>query len=367
MVFAQLRGILDAGPGFRTGQIVLAGIGIPEGRYDTDARMIDFHRRVIARLAAIPGVTEAAGGVGIPFGRRARFQRATENLPLAERPRAVVGVASPGLMRLLGIAVIRGRELTSVDREGQPYVALVNRKFVERYGSGVGDHLRVGFWNGHMRPWPEVTVVGEVADARNLGIDRSPEPAIYLSSLQVPMEGFLYFARTPLAASSLTSQFRQAVWSEDPQLERVTPRPLAPYVERELESRRAALWLLAAFSALALAVASVGLAAAIGAWVTESQTSLGIRMALGDTPGGILRRVLAVCWRITGAGLLLSLPTSLFVSSLLRAWQPGFAPVPWIACVDAAGLLFACATVAALPAASRAARLDPVELLRRAQ
>jgi predicted permease len=366
MVFAELRGILQAGPGFRTGQIVIAGIGLPEARYDTDARMIDFHRRAIARLAAIPGVTEAAGGAGIPFGRRTRFERATENLPPAERPRAVVGVASPGLVGLLGIAVLRGREFTSLDIGGQAYVALVNRKFVERYGSGVGARLRVGFWNGHMRPWPEVLVIGEVADARNLGIGRAPEPAIYLSSLQVPMEGFLYFVRTPLGASSLTSQFRQAVWSEDPHLERVTPRPLAPFVERELESRRAALWLLAVFSALALAVTSAGLAAGVGAWVTESQTALGIRMALGETSGGILRRVLAAAWRTAGAGLLLSLPASFSLSALLRAWQPGFAPVPWPACLASAGLILASVTLAALPAAWRAARLDPADLLRQA-
>jgi hypothetical protein len=366
MVFAELRGILQAGPGFRTGQIVIAGIGLPEARYDTDARMIDFHRRAIARLAAIPGVTEAAGGAGIPFGRRTRFERATENLPPAERPRAVVGVASPGLVGLLGIAVLRGREFTSLDIGGQAYVALVNRKFVERYGSGVGARLRVGFWNGHMRPWPEVLVIGEVADARNLGIGRAPEPAIYLSSLQVPMEGFFYFVRTPLGASSLTSQFRQAVWSEDPHLERVTPRPLAPFVERELKSRRAALWLLAVFSALALAVTSAGLAAGVGAWVTESQTALGIRMALGETSGGILRRVLAAAWRTAGAGLLLSLPASFSLSALLRAWQPGFAPVPWPACLASAGLILASVTLAALPAAWRAARLDPADLLRQA-
>ncbi len=366
MVFVELRGILRAGPGFRTGQIVVAGIGLPEARYDTDTSMIDFHRRAIARLAAIPGVTEAAGGAGIPFGRRARFERTNENLPLAQRPRAVVGVASPALLGLLGIAVVRGRGFTSLDRLGQPYVALVNRKFVERYGSGVGARLRVGFWNGHMRPWPEVTVAGEVADARNLGIDRAPEPAIYLSSLQVPMEGFLYFVRTPLGASSLASQFRQAVWSEDPRLERVTPRPLAPDVERGLESRRAVLWLLAGFSTLALAVASAGLAAGVGAWVTESQTALGIRMALGETPAGILGLVLAAAWRIAGVGWLLSLPATFWLSALLRAWQPGFERFPWPACLASSGSILASVTLAALPAAWRAARLDPADLVRRA-
>jgi ABC-type antimicrobial peptide transport system permease subunit len=111
-------------------------------------------------------------------------------------------------------------------------------------------------------------------------------------------------------------------------------------------------------------VAAAVLAAGAGAWVTESQTSLGIRMALGETPGGIVRRVLAAAWRTAGAGLVLSLPVSLLATTLLRAWQPGFEQTPWVAWIVSAGLVLASTTLAALPAAWRAARLDPAALVR---
>src|SRR5260370_14069589 len=141
------------------------------------------------RLAAIPGGMEAGDGGGLAFGRRAQFQPHNQSLPKKERPWAVVGVASPTILPLLGIAVIEGRGFTPEDRYAHPYVALVNRKFTERYGEGIRAPLQVGFLNRNMKPLTEFEVVGVVADARNAGIDQRPEPAIYLSALPVPLEG----------------------------------------------------------------------------------------------------------------------------------------------------------------------------------
>jgi protein-S-isoprenylcysteine O-methyltransferase Ste14 len=87
-------------------------------------------------------------------------------------------------------------------------------------------------------------------------------------------------------------------------------------------------------------------------------------MALGETPGGIVRRVLAAAWRTAGAALVLSLPASLLATTLLRAWQPGFEQSPWEAWMVSTGLVLASTTLAALPAAWRAARLDPGALVR---
>src|SRR5258708_10327495 len=173
-----------------------------------------------------------------------------------------------------------------------------------------------------MKPWTEFEVVGVVADARNRDIDQSPEPAIYLSALQVPLEGFHYFVTTPLPASKLTQAFRQAVWSEDPNLQRVTPRPLAPYVEQNLQSRRLAVWLIGVFAGLGLLLAITGLGASLSAWVTESQTEIGIRSALGEPSSVIVRRVVLTSMRIAGAGLLAAIPCTLAAVHALRIQIP---------------------------------------------
>jgi hypothetical protein len=356
---------LNTDKGFRTDQIAIAGIGIPESRYDTDPKMIEFHERVIARLAAIPGVVAAGGGTGLPFGRQAQFQPHGQELPKKDRPGAVVSVASPGVLSLLGISVTEGRAFTTQDRYDHPFVALVNRKFTQRYGEGIGARLRVGFWNGNMKPWTEFEVVGVVADARNRDIDQSPEPGIYLSSLQVPLEGFIYFVRTPLPASRLTQAFRQAVWSEDPNLQRVTPRPLAPHVERNLESRRLALWLIGVFAGLGLLLAVTGLGASISAWVTESRTEIGIRSALGEPSSSIVRRVVARSMRIAGAGLLAAIPGTLAAVGVLRNQVPGIGDLRIAPVCAVAVLVAAAALLASVLPAQRAARLNPMDVLRR--
>ncbi len=367
VIFDRLREVLSADKGFRTDRIVIAGIGIPEKRYDTDAKMTGFHERVVARLARLPGVTAAGVGAGLPMGTRTQFLPHGENLPARERPWAMLGVASPGLLRLLGISILQGRDFTSEDRDGHPFAALINRRFADFYGQSPGARLKVKFWNGHMQPWTEFEIVGVVSDARNRDLDLDPEPEIYLSAFQIPLDGAMYFVRTPLPASSLTAAFRQAVWSEDPNLERMNVRPFAPWVERDLESRRPAIWLIGIFAGLALALATAGLGAGISAWVTESLPEIGIRSALGETSYNIGRRVLARSLRIAAAGMLIAIPGTYAALALLRSRVSGIGEVRMASIAAVAALIGAAALAASAIPAYRAARLNPMDVLRRSQ
>jgi predicted permease len=365
MIFGHLQEILKADKGFRTDQIVIAGIGLPEKRYDTDAKMIELHERVVARLARIPGVQDAGVGGGLPMAMRTQFETSGRNLRESDRPSAMVGVADPNVLRILGITLLQGRGFTRDDRYGHPYVALVNRKFLDRYQQLVGSRLRVKFWDGQMKPWSEYEVIGVVSDARNRDIERDPEPEIYLSALQVPLDGPHYFVRTSLPASSLVEAFRRAVWSEDPALERVTPQPFARYVEKELESRRLAIWLIGIFASLALTLATAGLGASISSWVTESLREIGIRSALGETQGGIVRRVVRRSLRISALGILAAIPATFATLAVFRNQISGVgnARIAPLAGVATIGIL--AALVASAIPAYRAARLNPMDVLRR--
>jgi predicted permease len=121
LIFDHLQKVLNADKGFRTDQIVIAGIGIPEKRYDTDAKMIGFHERVTARLAGLPGVIAAGAGAGLPLGMRTQFEPEGQNTAEKDRPSAMVGAASPDLLGLLGITVLQGRGFTTEDRYGHPW------------------------------------------------------------------------------------------------------------------------------------------------------------------------------------------------------------------------------------------------------
>jgi putative ABC transport system permease protein len=260
--------------------------------------------------------------------------------------------------------VLHGRGFTALDRLGQPLVALVNESFSRRYLSGVGPRVRVSFWNGQMKPWSEFEVVGVVRDTRNRTLDTPPEPAIYLSTLQVPLEGFLYMARTRSDAPSLTREFRDAVWSVDRNIEAVTPRPLEERVEAGLQERRLVLWILGGFAVMALLLATAGLSASLAASVSQRRREIGIRAALGETPGRAVARVLGGAASIVLCGSLAGVAGALAATRVLSSQIPHVAPLDPPAIAGVLALLAVAALAAAAAPAWRAAHVLPVEALR---
>ena len=366
LILRSLFATLNAERGYRAEQVVLAGIGIPEARYDMDAKMIAFHEQVLERLRAIPGIAAAGGGVGVPVGTsRTRFLREGEDLPKEQRPLAAIGVVSPDLLTLLDIPVLRGRGFAVQDRLGQPLVALVNESFARRYLiTTTSPRVRVSFWNGQMKPWSEFEVVGVVRDTRNRTLDTPPEPAIYLSTLQIPLEGFFYMVRTRRDASSLVREFRESVWSVDRNIEAITPRPLEEHVEAGLQERRLVLWILGGFAVMALLLATAGLSASLAASVAQRRREIGIRAALGETPGGAVTRVLGGAASIVSCGSLAGVAGALAASRVLTTQIPHVTPLDPPAIAGVLVLLAFAALAAAAAPAWRAARIPPIEALR---
>ncbi|HVX65901.1 MAG TPA: FtsX-like permease family protein, partial [Bryobacteraceae bacterium] len=368
LVLRSLYLALNADRGYRTDQVLIAGIGVPEARYDSDEKMTAFHARVIERLRAIPGVTAGAGGAGVPVGTwRTRFLCRGEGLPLEERPKAAIAVVSPGLFPLLETPLVAGRDFRPDDRVGQPLVAIVNRAFATRYLGGrqpLGERIRVAFWNGQMRPWSEFQIVGVVADTRNRSLDAPAEPGIYLSSTQVPLEGFHYVVRTSRDAAGIAREFQQAVWSVDRNLESVTPHPLEEYVEAGLRERRLLLWLLGGFAVLALVIAALGLGGSLATSVTQRRREIGIRLALGETPSRVVARVFRDAARIALLGLAGGVIASLAARRLLASQITGVSPLDPVVLAGVLGVLALAALAAAVAPAWRAAHVDPLRALR---
>jgi putative ABC transport system permease protein len=365
----HLQKILSTSLGFRTDQVVLAGIGIPESRYNTDEKMIAFHRQVIANLKRIPGVMQVGGGAALPVGtmRSRVLIDGQHQLPVNERPRTAVAVASQEMFSILQIPIRRGRGFDADDRYGAPLKALVNEMFVSSFFAGrnpIGKVIQLSFYNGAMKPWMDYEIMGVTGNTRNRGMDLPGEPQVYLSSEQIPLEGFLYFARTSRDAASLAGEFREAVWQVDRNIQAITPRPLAQQVEQRLVPRKMVLLLLGAFASFSLLFAASGLAAGMAAAVAESRMEMGIRAALGESPASLMMRVLRRGLHIAmwgfGIGIAASIGASRWISRIL-ADAP---PIELVVLLPVAAVL----TVAALAACSlpaiQAGRTDPALVLR---
>jgi predicted permease len=368
----SLYTLLNRDPGFQTKNIVMAGIGIPDARYDTDAKMIGFHEQALASIRTIPGVRAAGFAGGAPVhALNTRFSldgSADASLPLSQRPRVDLAIVSPAIFHVLDVPLLRGRDFDSADRQGTPYVVVVNQSFARRYLDPVDPlkrGMRVQFYNGvSMRPWSHYRVIGIVADSRGVSIYQPPAPEIYLSSLQVPIEGGDYFLDTTRPASSLAEGLPAAIWRIDSALQKVEPMQLQLYLQDGFSSRRASLDLSLGFAGIALLLAAIGLGAGISAAVSESTMEIGIRSALGESRRSIAARVvrLAIMRTLLGTGcgvaaaLVLSRVATLSVDPQLRVdvWV-----LPAVVV-----LMLGIAVVVSIAPARRALGISPMEALR---
>ena len=365
----SLHSLFSRNPGFREENVAIVGIGIPEARYNTDAKMIAFHEQAVQRLIHIPGVETAGFGAGLPVHPvRTRFQLDSQNLPIAQRPYAPVAIASPEIFNLFDMPLLSGRGFNALDRLGHPYVAIVNQQFARQYlqsGNPVGTGMQLSFYNGNeMKPWSHFQIIGVVADSRNRSIAKETESEIYLSTLQVPLEGGSYFLLTPRPAESISNEVASAVWQVDSQVERVRATPLRTIVEGDYQGSKFSIYLFGSFALIALTLASIGLAASMNAGVAETTREIGIRSALGQSRTSIAWSVIEASLMRTLIGLAIGMPIAVLLGHALGSlWlgMPSFHLAEFVAVILIMELV---AFVVALLPAWRAMRISPIEAIR---
>lgn len=346
----SLQQVLAVNPGFQVEQVYRFGLGIPEGRYNTEAKMAAFYPRLETELRAVPGISAAGVGMRLPlFGNSTnpRF-----NFPGEEPQTARRNIASNGYFETLGIELREGRLFLTTESEN---VAVVNEAFLRQFGRGLGQRFQFQ-WNTPQ----QATIVGVVADAPQVSLDAPPLPEIYLNIAQFPIEGMQVVARTSDGANGLADALRSA----DPDLHSIKPEPMSAWVQRSVGDRRLTLSISAGLALLAIALAGVGLYGVIASLAAARHREMALRSALGASPADILRLVLAQALRLTLPGLLLGFAAAFWFADVLRSQLFGVGatdPLALGGVVLGIGLL---ALAAGLLPALRARRADPAQTLR---
>jgi predicted permease len=263
--------------------------------------------------------------------------------------------------KTMGMSIVRGREFRVSDRAGGQSVAVINETMARRF---FGDVDPIGRHFGYGSP-PEFEVVGIVRDARIDGPGRPIPSLAYLPLRQHPDEvaNYLYI-RVTGTAEAAGSALRAALASAEPGLAVREVVTLDELTGRTVARERLMSQLTSGFGLLALAVAALGLYATISYSVVRRTSELGVRLALGASPGSVRWLVLRETLVVVGAGcligLLLAVPALRYVSTLLFGLSPGD-PATLAA---ATAVLLAVSILAALIPAMRAARTDPIRALR---
>jgi hypothetical protein len=271
-------------------------------------------------------------------------------------------MVSEDFVDAMGLRLESGRQFAVSDSVGAPGVMMVSRSLARELWPGkdpIGQRARRGGASG-----PEITVIGVIDDAKfePLGPERPARVYLPLRQNYRAWETLVVHTRgNPRAA---VKGIRAAVASVDPMLPVYGVSTLEQGVANGLSMSRSAAAMAAFFGALALLISSVGLYAVVASGVVERTREIGIRIALGSTPGEVMRFVVQRGARLGIVGLLIGLAGAAIVARLTSALLYGLSPSDPVTFAIVPATLVVVVLVATFIPAWRAVKLDPVAALR---
>jgi predicted permease len=354
-------------PGFDRTGVLTAQLRLPEVSYESAQSRASFVDAVLTRVRAIPGVVDAATTMNL-FVPGFAFVTLVhvEGRPTADgQPHTVqFRRISEGYFRTLRIPRRLGREFDGRDAAAGLPAAVVSESFARRFWPGedpIGRRVRRA---GATAPW--VTIVGVVGDVHDVGYGQVPEATIYIPYAQnnvvtSPVSLVVRASGDPLG---LTAAVKAAVWSVDPAQPLASVGTLDRFLHDSLGPQRFRTVLLALFGSLGLLLAAVGIYGVTSRTVVERTREAGVRLALGGHPRRIWWTIAARALKSFGAGAAAGLAASMVSAAILASVFPELAGASVGPAALSAALLLVTGAAAALGAAHRISRVDPLTALR---
>jgi putative ABC transport system permease protein len=346
----------------------IAEITIPRATYDTPEKIAAFHQNLTARLAALPGVTVAAGGYPLAMSGEA-WSGSLSVVGIAEgpglpEPHAEYAVATPGFFRAAGIPIIAGRDFTGADTAKAPLAAVVDAEFARQFWPGESALGKRIATSGDLQKGPFETIVGVVGHTLRGGARAHGEPQLYLPVYQNSQTNLFYVARTSGDPRALAGAIRAAVRDEDPRVP-ITKLATGDEMTRAFTARdRFNVLLFAVFGVVALVLAAVGIYGVLASLVAQRTREIGIRLALGGKPAGVIRRLIGEGLVLGSIGLALGLVVALLAAQSIESLLFQIKPTDLVSYCTIAAVVLGVSVVASYIPARRAAAIDPIETLR---
>jgi putative ABC transport system permease protein len=353
--------VLDQDPGYRPESAVAIRID-PSTNFASLEQRTAFYDAALHRVLAAPGITAAGLADVLPMGfnRRWSLRAAGTGMSWDEAPRSFVRVVSEGYFQAMGIGVRAGRDFTARDDAKSQPVVIINDALARRLWPGQNPIGRSVETSGVVRE-----VVGVVPGLRYQSLEEESGADAYLPMRQTSDFAAVYaIARSNLPPSSVVGALRAVLRPLDAALPLTEVRTMQDIVDQSVSPRRFLVLLLGSFAGFALVLASLGIYAVVSYGVVQRRREIGIRMALGATPGNVQMHVLRRTLQLAFLGLSLGLVSSWALGRMMQSLLYG---VTFSDPMTFAGALAVLAIIAALAGAlpaRRAAHLDPLEALR---
>jgi putative ABC transport system permease protein len=360
--------------GFTPDHMLTMRLSIPEARYDTPEKVVEFYRRLMEQVRAVPGVQSAGAVRALPLATSIGDYGLDVEGYVEGPGRNAKGdwqIVTDGAFEAMGTRLLRGRWFNGGDLTAAQPVAVVNETLARTYWQDmndvIGGRIRVG--GGMTRPW--VTVVGIVVDERHNGVTGTVKEKFFIPHSQwhvvtggnLVRDAFIV-ARTTGAPLSMAAAIRAEVRNLDANIPVANLRPMTDVVGAALATSRLTGFLMGAFAVMALTLAAVGIYGVLSYLVARRTQEIGIRLAIGADRMQVMMMILRQGMTLAGTGIAVGVVVAFLMSRLMqsllyqvRPGDPGtFVIVPMVLTVVA--LL-----ASALPA-FRATRVSPLVALR---
>lgn len=375
LLLRSLWNIENSPLGISTGGVLTAKITLNQQLYPTPARQFAFFEELERSARGLPGATTVAVADSLPPASPPR-STIYAGIEVEGRPKFTEGTGgtvvwravTPEYFQALNIPILQGRAFREQDRAPGANVLILGKALAQRLfpeEDAIGKRIKVN----NAPPW--FTVIGVAADVRNQGILGQDEPEYYLLRAhaadyglgsRIPPSGLLaasLIIRTPNSLGPMSQWLRAAIQRLDPSLP-VNIATLNERVGKLAQRPRFSAVLFAFFAGAGLLSAAIGLYGLVSFFVVQRTREIGIRIALGATPPGIMRLVIqhAAKWTVIGIGF--GTLGTVLIASVLRSMLFHVGAGDPLVLVVVVGLFLAVALAAAWVPARCAARVNPI-------
>jgi len=357
-------------PGFNARQVLTLELTMTGRKYNDVPAVLETYRQLWQRLARLPGVTATGGVSALPLSQMMAWGPITvegRTPPAGEKfINADQRVVAGDYFRAMEIPLRSGRLFNEQDTRAAPRVVIVDERMVEQLwpnGNAIGKRIRTGGIDANPdAPW--ITVIGVVGGIKQDALDSDSRMAMYLAHTQYGSRAMNVVVRSGSDPAGVAAAARQQIRELDPDLPVYNVRTMSDRVDESLARRRFSMLLLSIFAALASGLAAIGIYGVVAYFVSQGTRELGIRMALGATPGGIRALVVRQALAIVGTGVAIGVAGALTVARLMRSLLFGVSVTDPMTFASIPMLLALVALMASYVPARRAARIDPMLALR---
>ena len=351
-------------PGFDASNVLTLELTMIGKKYPDATAALETYRQLWEKLARLPGVSASGGVSALPLSQMFSWGPITvdgRTPPAGEEfINADMRMIGGDYLRAMRIPLREGRFFNEHDTRTNPRVVIVDEHMAEQLWPGVsplGGRIRIG---GAESTTPWLTVVGVVGRIKQYTLDADSRIAIYLAQTQYPARAMNVVLRSSTDPAGLAGAVRQQVSALDPDLPIYNVRTMEERVRASLAPRRFAMLLLAVFAALALGLAAIGIYGVMAYLVSQGTRELGIRIALGATPRGIVTLVVRQGLGVAAAGIALGVGAAFVLTRFMQSLLFGVGAADPLTFAAIPALLAGVALVASCVPARRAARIDPV-------